>query len=57
MRDEDSGVRRGPCIQEPRFDLIEQFEGDLDLARGPGGLADDAEALADHDVGRESEIN
>jgi len=57
MRDEDSGVRRGWCIQEPRFSLIEQLEGDLDLARGPGGLADDAEARADHDVGRQSKVN
>ena len=50
-------VRRGSCIQEPRFNSIEQLEGDLDLARGRSGLADDAEARANQDVGRQSKVN
>src|SRR5215471_12826182 len=37
--------------------LIDEFQRELNLPRGPRGLADDSEPAAVHDVGRQSKIN
>lgn len=37
--------------------LIDEFEGELDLARGAGGFADDAEAAAEDGIGGKAKVD